>query len=164
MTRDEDVPSNGDAGSDGETGTDATPDGETVADAPAYGRRIAELLASELSARDDGPLAGVVLADVDRDVVPDEFGVLAYRVHLEAAVGDGDDRHVADCFVHDDRVRLEFVAGLDRLPEVAEGAGLRVRPRAAEPPRVIVFVEDTAQVKRVLPVVGAAGNDVRDGD
>jgi len=39
--------------------------------------------------------------------------------------------------------------------DAAESAGLRVRPKAVRPPRTLVFVEDGAQVKRVLSVFEA---------
>ena len=39
--------------------------------------------------------------------------------------------------------------------EVARDAGLRVRPKAVEPPRLLVFVESGAEVKRALPVLRA---------
>lgn len=148
------VPGDDDREDEAETQTDAT---------GASGRRIAELLASELTARDDGPLAGLVLTDVDRDVEPDEFGALAYRVAL-GEDPEGADEHIADCFVHEDRVRVEFVAALDLFPECAREAGLRVRPKALDPPRALVFVEDAAQVKRVLPVVGSVADALRDQD
>ncbi|WP_254544478.1 hypothetical protein [Halomarina pelagica] len=109
------------------------------------GRRIAELLASELVARTDGPLAGLELVDV-RDADGDQFGEFAYAVEREG-------ERVAEVYVHQDRTRVEFRIGLDALPRAAAERGLRVRPKASRPPRAIVFVEDGAQVKRVLPVV-----------
>lgn len=113
------------------------------------GRRIAELLASELTARRDGPLASLELIDVDTSLDSDVFGALAYGVV-------DDETRLADIYVHDDRVRIEFLVGLDSVPEVGEKAGLRVRPKAVDPPRVLVFVESGAEVKRALGVVEAA--------
>ncbi|MFC6835527.1 hypothetical protein [Halomarina ordinaria] len=117
-------------------------------DTVTAGRRIAELLASELVAREDGPLAALDLAEV-QDVDGDTFGEFAYGV-------ERDGERVADVYVHDDRVRVEFRVGVDAVPPAADERGLRVRPKATRPPRTIVFLEDGAAVKRVLPVVTAA--------
>ncbi|WP_254535339.1 hypothetical protein [Halomarina litorea] len=130
----------------------------------ADGRRIAELLASELVAREDGPLARCSLRDVrDADTLePGEFGAFAYAVHAGEEDGDGDDEaegggdHLADVYVHDDRGRVEFRRAQSVAAEAGGEADLRVRPKAVEPPRTLVFVEDTGQVKRVLPVFEAA--------
>jgi hypothetical protein len=119
------------------------------------GRRIAQLLASELTARTDGPLAGVALTDVDRDAEPTPDGTLAYRVALEGRV-------LCEAFLQPERVRLEFRAGVDRAAESAGGVGLRVRPKAVEPPRTLVFVESGAAVKRALDVVRAVAAGDRD--
>lgn len=132
---------------------------DRASDRTASGVRLAQLLASELVARTDGPLARLDLVDVrDADSLdPDEFGERAYGV-VVGNDGDGDVNggvRLADVYAHDDRVRVEFRAGLDALPGAARDAGLRVRPKAVDPPRVLVFVEDGGGVKRVLPVVTA---------
>jgi hypothetical protein len=121
------------------------------------GVRLAQLLASELVAREDGPLARLDLVDVaDADALaPDEFGERAYGVALDPD-GAGDTVRLADVYAHDDRARVEFRTGLDAFPDAARDADLRVRPKAVEPPRVLVFVEDGAEVKRVLSAVTAA--------
>jgi hypothetical protein len=128
-----------------------------VEDRITDGRRIAQLLASELTARADGPLAGVALTDVDRDAEPTPDGTLAYRVTLAGRV-------LAEAYLQPDRLRLEFRAGVDRAAENARQAGLRVRPKAVEPPRTLVFVESGAAVKRALDVVRAVAAAGRDGD
>lgn len=116
------------------------------------GRRIAELLASELVAREDGPLARLSLDDVrNADALdPGEFGAFAYAVRVE-----GVDDHLADVYVHDDRVRIEFRLAQSAVVDAARGANLRVRPKAVDPPRTIVFVEGTGEVKRVLAAFAA---------
>lgn len=126
------------------------------------GRRIAELLASELVAREDGPLAALSLADVrDADGLdPDEFGAFAYAVHVgggdgEVTDADGGGVHLADVFIHEDRVRVEFRRAQSAVADAAREAGLRVRPKAVDPPRTLVFVEDTGEVKRVLDAFAA---------
>ncbi len=110
------------------------------------------------------------MTDADPDVAPTPDGTLAYRVRLldGAGAGDadaGDDAHgdadtaVAEVFVHPERVRVEFALAPDEAAEAAAAEGLRVRPKATTPPRTVVFVEDGAQVKRVLPAFVAAVDD-----
>jgi hypothetical protein len=154
----------GDGSGDGRSGDGRSTDGLS-------GTRIARLLASELLAREDGPLARLDLVDVrDAEALdPDAFGAFAYGVVARegpatdataSAREDGDDerdtRRIADVHVHDDRARVEFRVGLDAVPAAAAEADLRVRPKAVDPPRALVFVEDGGAVKRVLPVVRAA--------
>lgn len=112
------------------------------------GRRIAELLASELDGREDGGLRSIALANADRDVEPSADGARAYDV-----TDDGE--RIARVYVHDDRARLEFEAGQDVAAETADSLELRVRPKATEPPRTLVFVESGAAVKRATDVVQA---------
>ena len=136
-----------------------------VADRTTDGVRIAQLLASELTG-DRDVLADVGVSDADPDVEPTPEGALAYRVRM--AVGNADpgepagtdrgDRPVAEVSVHPERVRVEFVAAPDAAAVAAADAGLRVRPKAVAPPRTVVFVEDGAQVKRVLPAFRAVVN------
>ena len=51
-----------------------------VKDRIADGRRIGQLLASELTGLQRGPLSGVSVVDADRDVEPTPEGAFAYRV------------------------------------------------------------------------------------
>lgn len=128
------------------------------------GRRIAQLLASEIEG-DGGTLAELSVIDADRDVDPTIDGALAYRVAI-AGEPNGEtataDETIAEVYVHPDRIRVEFSVAPDRAAEAAGEAGLRVRPKAVRPPRTIVFVEDGAQVKWILPafeaVLEAAGS------
>lgn len=144
----------------------------------ADGVRIAQLLASELTAG-GGVLAALCVTDSDPDVAPTTDGALAYRVVAgegmetpdHESAGDGETaaeadpdpsgsesrtRACAEVFVHPDRARVEFVTGPDAAARAAADAGLRVRPKAVRPPRSIVFVEDGAEVKRVLSAFAAA--------
>ena len=130
------------------------------------GTRIAQLVASELTG-DREALAQVVVADADPDVEPTDDGALAYRVSHVAdpeaiTVGDrggttvdeGVDAErtpIAEVFVQPERARVEFVAAPDVAAEAGAEAELRVRPKAVDPPRTLVFVEDGADAKRVLP-------------
>lgn len=112
------------------------------------GVRIAQLLASDLVGYGDA-LADVTVTDADPDVEPTADGATAYRVRVA-------DRPLATVFVHPDRARVEFAAGQEAALDAAREGGLRVRPKASEPPRTVVFVENGAEVKRVLRVVEAA--------
>jgi hypothetical protein len=112
------------------------------------GVRIAQLLASDLVGHEDG-LADVTVTDADPDVKPTPNGARAYRVRAA-------DRPLATVFVHPERVRIEFEVGQEATLDAARDAGLRVRPKATDPPRTVVFVENGAEVKRVLRVVEAA--------
>jgi hypothetical protein len=125
------------------------------------GRRIAELLAAEIEGHGD-ELAALAVIDADPEVEPTPDGALAYRVARVGDAGDDEEREddertaVAAVYVHPDRVRIEFATGQADAAEAAEGAGLRVRPKAVRPPRTLVFVEDGAAVKRTLAAFAAA--------
>ncbi len=123
-----------------------------VGDRLTDGVRIAQLLASEITGNEGG-LGPLRLADADSDVEPTADGALAYRI--VRGTGDGAEL-VVEAYVQPDRVRVDFVVAPDAVVAAAEAAGLRVRPKAVRPPRTLVFVEDGAQVKRVLPVFEAA--------
>lgn len=59
-----------------------------VEDRVADGERIAELLASELVAGEQGPLDRVTIVDADRTATPSAEGTVAYRIaHAEERVG-----------------------------------------------------------------------------
>ncbi|MGQ3411023.1 hypothetical protein ACT4ML_02010 [Natrinema sp. LN54] len=117
-----------------------------VEDRITDGRRIAQLLASELDGREDGELARFAVTNADRDVEPTADGARAYDVTR-------DDERIARAFVHDDRAHLEFEAAQDAAAEAASDVDLRVRPKATNPPRTLVFVESGAEVKRATDVV-----------
>lgn len=125
-----------------------------VEDRLTDGTRIAQLLASELTGAGDD-LADVTVTDADPDVEPDPDGAFAYGVDV------GDER-LAEVSVQPDRALVEFLVAPDVAAEAGREADLRVRPKAVRPPRTLVFVEDGAQVKWVLPaferVVQASGD------
>lgn len=118
----------------------------------ADGRRIAELLASEIEGHGD-ELAHLSVVDAAPDAEATPDGTLAYRVARET---DGTRTDVAAVFVHPDRVRVEFAVAQAAVADVAESAGLRVRPKAVRPPKTLVFVESGAEVKRTLAAFKAA--------
>ncbi|AGB16688.1 hypothetical protein Halru_2096 [Halovivax ruber XH-70] len=120
------------------------------------GIRIAELLASEVEGRTDGPLGSVRVTDADTDVEPTADGARAYTITGEA--GDDTTSEVADTTlatvnVHDDRIHLAFRVVPDVATDAASGAGLRTRPKATTPPQTLVFVESGGAVKRAVEVL-----------
>ena len=128
-----------------------------VEDRTTDGKRIAQLLSSEVDGREDSGLAALSVANADPDVAGSADGELAYEI-----ASDGD--VLAEVYVHDDRVRIEFCEAVEAAADAADEKGLRVRPKAVRPPRTLVFVEDGAEVKRATDVVVASlqvGDDVR---
>ena len=111
------------------------------------GRRIAQVLASEVTGHGDD-LDALAVTDADPDVEPTPDGTFAYAI-------DRDGERVASVYVQPDRIRIEFERAVDAVAEAAGREGLRVRPKAVDPPRTLVFVEDGAQVKWLLPALRA---------
>ena len=114
------------------------------------GRRIAQLLASEVTGHGDD-LEPLSVTDADPDVEPTPDGAFAYGI-------DRDGDRVAAVFVQPDRIRVEFERAVDIAADAAGEAGLRVRPKAVEPPRTLVLVEDGAQVKWLLSALRAVAS------
>ena len=143
------------------------------------GTRIAQLLASELTGN-RGALESVVVVDADPDVEPTADGALAYRVALVSTPEaitvddrgqttldegvDADPRSIASVFVQPERARVEFTTAPDAAAEAARGADLRTRPKAVAPPRTLVFVENGAAAKHVVPVFEAVVEAVDGAD
>ena len=114
-----------------------------VDDRLSDGPRIAELLASEITGG-TGPIRTLAVVDAEVDVDPSVDGNYAYAVERT------DGQTVAEVSVQPDRAYVEFRVDPDTVAHTARERGLRVRPKAVHPPRTIVFLEDGAQVKRVL--------------
>ncbi|WP_435197022.1 hypothetical protein [Natronomonas sp. EA1] len=119
------------------------------------GKRIAELLSSEVHGAERGPLGRIAVTDADREVEPTEFGAYAYALSL-------DGEKIATVHVHPDRAHVAFRVQPDVAAQVGRARGLRTRPKAVEPPRTLVFVEDGAEVKRVAHVLRAVVEAVED--
>ena len=135
-----------------------------VDDELSDGERIARLLSSEIHGHERGVLGRLSVADARESVEPTEQGALAFAVAADDGDGDddgdgndGDERRVAEVYVHPDRSHVEFRVGARTAAEAGHRAGLRVRPKAVEPPRTLVFVENGAEVKPALRVVRAVG-------
>ncbi|PSQ14306.1 hypothetical protein BRD02_09860 [Halobacteriales archaeon QS_8_69_73] len=131
-----------------------------VDDELSDGERIARLLSSEIHGHERGVLGRLSVADARETVEPTEQGTLAFAVAAgdDGGNGDeGDERRIAEVYVHPDRSHVEFRVGARTAAEAGHRAGLRVRPKAVEPPRTLVFVENGAEVKPALRVVRAVG-------
>ena len=89
-----------------------------VEDRVTDGKRIAQLLASELSGLETGPLAAVAVADADPDAEPTPGGTVAYRVTYR-------DEQVGTARIYPERAVLSLSAG-DRT-EVSIGSGAAVK-------------------------------------
>ena len=147
-----------------------------VDDELSDGERIARLLSSEIHGHERGVLGRLSVADARETVEPTEQGALAFAVAADAddsdagddGNDDGDDsddrieRRVAEVYVHPDRSHVEFRVGARTAAEAGHRAGLRVRPKAVEPPRTLVFVENGAEVKPALRVVRAVGETLEE--
>ena len=130
-----------------------------VDDETTDGTRIAQLLSSEIHGHERGGLGSLSVVDADTGVEPEEFGAFAYGVAFET---DDRQRRIAEVYVHPDRARVEFTVGVEAAAEAANREGLRVRPKAVDPPRTLVFVENGAEVKRALRVVRAVADQLRE--
>jgi hypothetical protein len=129
-----------------------------VEDRVTDGTRIAELLASELSGREDGNLADVSVVDADPEAEPDPTGTTAYRVAVRGEV-------VAAVAIYPDAAELSFVPAEEPNAAVPVDAGAldvaAVRERAREAgldtdeDRTVVRVESGAAVKRAFDAVRA---------
>ncbi|WP_231185348.1 hypothetical protein [Haladaptatus sp. DYF46] len=117
-----------------------------VEDRITDGVRIAQLLSSEFDGREDPPLDSVAVVNADSDVEPSEEGTLAYELERRG-------EPAAKVFVHPDRVRIELTDKIEAVERKAAESGIRVRPKAVRPPRVLVFVESGAEVKRAVDAV-----------
>jgi len=134
-----------------------------VEDRTTDGKRIAQLLSSEVSSREDSGLDALDIVNADADVEPSADGELAYEIAREGGeADDATDAVLAEVYVHEDRARVEFRERADAAAEAAESGDLRVRPKAVQPPRTIVFVEDGAEVKRATDVFVAVLQLVED--
>ncbi|MCU4718255.1 hypothetical protein [Halapricum hydrolyticum] len=110
------------------------------------GKRIAQLLASELSARETGPLARVEVIDADRDATPSEDGTPAYGIAV-------DEVDVGTASLFPDYVRVTVSVGTDAVIETAGNAGV---PARREDDMAVLQVESGAAVKPAVDVIAAA--------
>jgi len=131
-----------------------------VEDRVTDGKRIAQLLASELSGREDGDLDTVSVVDADPDAEPVPDGSTAYRVAVREMV-------VAEAVIYPEVVELALVTAVDRRATDDREEGpietTAVRERARQESietemvddRPVVRVDSGAAVKRALDAVRA---------
>lgn len=119
-----------------------------VEDRVTDGTRIAELLSSEVTGHENDPYGDMRVGNADPDVEPTTEGERAYDVLL-------DGERLAEVYVMPDRARMELRTDLERAEHEAAQQGLRTRPVGSDPPKVVVFVESGAEVKRAFDVLGA---------
>jgi hypothetical protein len=124
------------------------------------GRRIGQLLSSEIHGHERGALGRLSVVEADTEVEPTEAGAFAYAIEYreeddgeDDGEGESQPDRIAEVYVHPDRAHVEFRVGVETAVEAAEGEGLRVRPKAVEPPRTLVFAENGAEVKGALRVI-----------
>ncbi|MFO7926822.1 MAG: hypothetical protein ACQET5_04205 [Halobacteriota archaeon] len=133
-----------------------------VVDELTDGKRLGQLLASEIHGHERDVFGRLVVVDADAEIEPTEAGTLAYAIGIEIE-NDGDDSghgdRIAKAYVHPDRLRVEFSAVPDVAADVGREEGLRTRPKAVDPPRTLVFVENGAEVKAALRVVRAIASE-----
>lgn len=126
-----------------------------VEDRVTDGRRIAQLLASEIRGRERGPLGPLSIV-TSCNVEGSKCGEFAYGIDREPMRDATDGERLADVYIHDDRTRVEFRAGMEAAAATADSGDLRNRPKGTRPPRTLVFVESGAEVKRAADAVGKA--------
>lgn len=128
-----------------------------VVDELTDGKRLGQLLASEIHGHERDVFGRLAVVDADTEIEPSEAGALAYAIAVESD-DEGESGHgdrIAEAYVHPDRLRVEFTRAPDVAADVGRETGLRTRPKAVEPPRTLVFVENGADVKAALRVVRA---------
>ncbi len=135
-----------------------------VEDHVSDGKRIAELLSSELTGLDVGPLSAVSVTDADPAVEPTADGALAYRISHEGLV-------VGSVFVTPSAASVAFeedpVESVDLASAVEDvghpGLSLVDDPGDGEVP-VRVDVDNGAAVKAAVDVLRAVlGEDGQSG-
>lgn len=117
-----------------------------VEDRITDGKRIAELLSSELSARDTGPLAAVSVVNADRNAEPSQDGTRAYGMVT-------DDADVGVVSLFPDYARVTLTMGAETAVEFAPSKGI---PARRENDAAVLQIESGAAVKRAVDLIAAA--------
>lgn len=125
-----------------------------VEDRVTDGKRVAQLLASELSGREDGALGALSVVDADRDADPSPDGTVAYGVAVEG-------ERVGDVALYPERVEVVLwglpaaaVREATRGPDLvaADPDGAFEAPGEAD---TVLRVESGAAVKRAVDALVA---------
>lgn len=113
-----------------------------VEDTITDGKRIAQLLASELTGLETGPLGRITVTDADPEAMPSDSGTLAYRIGADGS-------ELAAVELYPEYIRLEF----DSEPAVPESAAELL----TDDPRVVT-VTSGAEVKRAVDLLRATAS------
>ncbi|MBX0294900.1 hypothetical protein [Haloarcula nitratireducens] len=115
-----------------------------VEDRITDGRRIAQLLASELTGLERGPLGDVSVVDADRDVEPTADGAFAFGIET-------DGRSLGEVHVTPDTARLTLPerrdVSLDRADVTVE------EPSGESEQKTVVVAHSGAAVKALVDVL-----------
>jgi len=117
-----------------------------VEDRVTDGKRIAQLLSSELSGRETGPLGSVTVVDADRRAEPSESGAEAYGIAVEGT-------RVGTVRIYPEHASLRLAAGADTAVGTAANSGI---PARREGDDAVLRVESGVAVKRAVDAVTAA--------
>mgnify|MGYP007124933563 CR=1 FL=1 len=108
------------------------------------GKRIAQLLASELSGLETGPLAEVAVTDAPPDVEPSPEGPVAYAVEYRGS-------QIGSVSVYPDRARLRLEGGADAV----EATDISAPTERTDESTVDLSIESGAAVKRGVDALRA---------
>lgn len=108
------------------------------------GTRLGELLASELDNRTDSGLARIEVRNVDEAATATPSGTEAFEIWM-------DTEPIATVTLYPDQVELRFCVPVAPVLELADSVGL-TGSEAPEDDAVVVWVDDGAEVKRVVEV------------
>lgn len=109
------------------------------------GKRIAQLLASELSGLETGPLAEVAVTDADPDVEPSPDEPIAYAVEYRGS-------QIGSVSVHPDRASLRLEGGSDAV----ETTDISAPVERTDENTIDLSIESGAAVKRGVDTLRAA--------
>lgn len=117
-----------------------------VEDCITDGKRIAELLASELSGRESGPLAQVSVSDANREATPSEDGTPAYSIASDRG-------QIGVVSLFPDYARVTLTVGAEAVVESSASKGI---PARREDDDAVLRVESGAAVKQAADLIAAA--------
>lgn len=120
-----------------------------VEDRITDGRRIAQLLASELTGLERGPLGDVSVVDADRDVEPTADGAFAFGIEI-------DGRSLGEVYVTPDTARLTLA---ERRTVETDREDVTVEESSADSGEQTVVVAHSGAAAKVLADVLADGLD-----
>ncbi|MBV0924863.1 hypothetical protein KTS45_11705 [Halomicroarcula limicola] len=120
-----------------------------VEDRTTDGRRIAQLLASELTGLERGPLRDVSVVDADRDVEPTADGAFAFGIEI-------DGRSLGEVYVTPDTARLTLA---ERRTVETDREDVTVEASSTDSGEQTVVVAYSGAAAKVLADVLADGLD-----